>query len=242
MGRRNSSNNVPSPRNGERSSIGDFHVDQAIIALNKTCHATIATMTEYKATREATLKMLFPDDTLAKLSQVRGMVEPNSKIEEYAIANAELSINFDGAFVPTITPATMRIHPDRAGPLMSYIASVRAIHRQFEEVKQVLRWLNRNATPGAIRYFWPTALQLCPQATAFTDLSHVPARFSQPPGIGARMQMLKDAATCVVGSLLLPDDATANSRRNMWLTFNSETVRVGETSETYATDKMIYNI
>lgn len=225
----------------ERSSLGDSHVEGAVIDINNTCASTVAVMARYTPTLDQTLHMLFPDDVYAKVAQVRGMIAPSTYTKRYDLGGgALLSIDYTSAWVLPIEDDMMRIDPSRASPLMHYVKEVRAIHTKFEEVKAMLRWLNRTATPGAIRYFWPTALKLCPQSPALLAQAAVPTRFHQPPDIGARLQMLKDAAATVTGSLMLPNDAKPAVRGTMWLTFIAEKVHCGEVS--YRTDQMIYNM
>lgn len=224
----------------ERSSIGDGYVDEAVAKLNRTCGAAVATMTKYGHSREKTLPMLFRDDDLAKLEAVLGMVDTSSQIELYKIIpDVFLSISYADAKVPTIEPDRLYLQPDRLAPLLSYIAEVKAIHDKFEEVKAVLRWFNRNATPGAIRYYWPTALELCPKAPAFDALQDVPTRYHNPPKVSSWLQPIKDAAATVAGSLLLPGDAHPRIRDKMWLTFTSVTVHLAN-EVFYATDQMVY--
>lgn len=229
-------------RNDERSSIGDLHVSNAGDALNRTCAATIAEMTSYGRTREQTLPMLFRDDDLDKLKAVRGMVKTSGDTRGYQIQpSVTLFIDYEEALLPAIEAGRLYIQPDRVGPLLTYIAEVKAIHDRFEEVKGVLRYLNRNATPGAIRYYWPAALKLCPNTTAFADLVEVPSRYTIPPKIGDWMQSLKDAAATVTGSLMLPQTATPRTRNTMWLTFSSARVRL-TLDANYLTDQMTYFI
>lgn len=243
MGRGRKQIGVLTPqRADERASIGDVHVSNAGDALNRTCAATVAEMTHYGRTREQTLPMLFRDDDLDKLKQVRGMVKTASDTRSYQIQpNVTLNIDYEGALVPAIEGARLYMQPNRVGPLLTYIAEVKAIHDRFEEVKAVLRYLNRQATPGAIRYYWPSALKLCPNTTAFADLVEVPSRYTIPPKIGDWMQCLKDAATTVTGSLMLPATAKARTRDKMWLTFPSTTVRLTLDAR-YDTDHMHYFI
>lgn len=239
--RRGSFTNVPVGNGDARASIGDFAVNDAITKLNTAAQRAVALMTTYEHTRESTIPMLFRDQDIAALTQVRGMVQPRSNIEAYDVdRHVRLSIDYEDAFVPAILPSRLLVHPNRSAPLRAYIAAVRAIHDQYQEVVHVLRWLNRNATPGAIRYYWPAAMQLCPHSTAFKDLEHVPARYSVPPGIGDHMQLLRDAAACVVSMTLLPKDSKPTPRGTMWLTFAQTSVKKGDA--TYQTDQMIYNI
>jgi hypothetical protein len=225
-----------------RSSIGDSHVDLAVGTLKKTAEASVSLLTTYNHSRGGTLPMLFDDDDLDKLRQVRGMVRTQGDIRGYAMGQGvHLYIDFEEALVPAIETIRLRINPDRVGPLLTYINEVKAVHDRFEEVKGVLQWLNRNATPGAVRYYWPMAMKLCPQAPVWRDLQEVPTRYSTPPHIGDWIQSLKDAAATVTGSIMMPSDAKPNPRGKMWLTFAPRTIRLSEHS-TYSTDQMTYHI
>lgn len=226
-----------------RSSLGDSHVEAAVSAINVLGQRSMALMTEYRHTREATLQMLFSPDTLAKMSQVRGMVTASSYVGNYVIpgTDATMSINFAEALCPTIDAGMLALQEHKVGPLIECIHTMQAIHYQFEEIKGVLRWLNRNATLGAIRYNWPTAMKLCPNSP-IRDMEGVPSRFHNPPNIGDWMQMLKDSATTFAGTLLLPDSATKRNRTTMWLTFPTKTVTNGLNSATYVSDNIIYNL
>lgn len=225
-----------------KSSIGEQYVIDAVAALKRTQQTAAAVMTSYDFSREQTLRMLFEDDTIDKMQAVRGMVEPDSPQGAYDVGvDVELTIDYKGARLPTITPNMLQINPQRAEPLMAYIAQVRAIHEQYETVKGVLRWLNRNATIGAIRYYWPSALQLCPTSPAFKDMQHVPTRFVTPAGISQWMQAIKDSAATVAGSLLLPATATPRPRGQMWLSFDSYTITFDQGAN-FRTDQVHYYI
>lgn len=242
MGRRYQPSNMPTNWQEQRSSIGDIHVDKALGDLNKWCKSTVNALTHYNPTRMKTLHMLFNDDTVAKLSQVRGMVDPMTNIKAYAIQERViLTIDFEGELIPPVQSEFLDVYPDRITPLLTYVEQVRAIHDRYEEAKAVLKWLNRNATPGAIRYYWPTAMKLTPKAKIWEDLQDVPSRYSEPTGIGDWLQALRDAAATVVNATLLPADAAPRAKGHMTLTFAPKKVEVGAT-QSYQTDNMTYNV
>lgn len=226
------------------ASIGDSYVDAACVALTRTCQITAAVMAPYPKTREATLPMLFPDDVRAKLCAAQGLCEPTQSYGSYDIIphipGAKLSISFIGS-IPTPTRAAFKPDPERAAPLLTWVRQVNAIYEQFEEVKALLRWLNRNATLGAIRYYFPTAMKLCPHSP-LSDMQSVPTRFVEPRDIGNRVQMIKDAAACVTSSLLLPYDAVPVPRKDMWLTFNQYVVRPHGFDASFTTDVVTFNL
>lgn len=225
--------------NSPNAYLTDSAVEAAGKALTRTAQATVATMTEYHHSPASTLPMCFSDDVLAKLKQVRDMVHPAAWIEDYQILpGVQLHINFKNSLVPTIVPERFQLNYSRASDLLHYIKSVEAIHMQFEEVKAVLRWLNRNATPGAIRYYFPTAMKLCPGVLA----DEVPTRHKTPEGISDWMQPIRDAAATVASSLMLPSTAEPRARGNMWLTFAPKNVHLAPAGAVYTTDQISYNI
>lgn len=229
----------------ERSSLGDFHVETAIGTVNALAQRTVTTMTSYDLTAEQTLPMLFYDGDLAKLRQVRGMVIPESQIMHYNLQPAiNLYVNYKNLSVPAIQPDFLHLQPSRMAPLINHIAAVKAVHDRFEEVKGVLRWLNRNATPGAVRFYWPTAMKLCPSAPIWRELQEVPSRYSVPAKLGVWLQSLKDAAATVAGAQMLPAHAVARPRNDMWLKFATYNVTLDSIIDDghYSTNEMIYNL
>lgn len=228
---------------GERASIGDAWVNEAVANINRMCQKAMAVMTDYTPTREATLHMLFRDEDMEAMARVRGMVTPQYNILHYEIEpRTFLHINYDGAKVPAIDQSRLAIYRDRAEPLFRHIDAARAVHDRYEEIKGVLRWLNRNATPGAVRYLWPSAMKLCPQAPIWRDLMDVPARYTTPLGVSGWTQAFKDSANTLAQAALLPDDATQRPRQKMWLCFETREVRTDIDRGFYDTDQMIYNL
>lgn len=242
--RRGGFQNVPAATYSERSSLGDAHVDAAITEITKLAQRAVATMTHYELTRESTLPMLFRDDDIAKLQAVRGMVQAHAATMSYMLQpSVFLFISYEDAQVPTIERDRLYIQPGRVGPLLNFVAAVKAVHDRYEEVKGVLRWLNRNATPGAIRFYWPTAMKLTPKSLIWADLREVPSRYSVPPNISGWLQPLRDAAATMAGAAMLPATAAERPRETMWLSFHSCPVKLdGNAGSTYNTDHMIYNL
>ncbi len=224
----------------QRSSIGDQHVDQAINELNKTQACAVSLMTQYTQTRDATVEMLFDPTQLQRAQNAKGLIEPMSSSETYEVDGVLLTINFENCYVPTMWDRAMNVQVPKVQPLLTYIDEVKRVHRSYEEVKGVLRWLNRNATPGAIRYYWPAAMKLCPTSLIWKDLQEVPTRYSPPPGIADWLQILKDAASTVTSMLMLPSDLAPKPRDKMYMKVPAEKVVVGTSH--YTTDVTIYNL
>ncbi len=219
----------------EPASIGDTHVVGACSKITSMMQTTANLMVPYSPSREEVLPMLFADDTLVKLKAVRGMVEPTYLWEKYPVAtDIELQIGFRDALVPTIEPEFLCVQPERASPLLNAIEEIRAIYLQYEKVKHVLRWMNRNATLGAIRHYWPAAMQLCPEA--FRGLPDTASRFKTPKYIHEKLQLIRDSAATVAASALLPTDAAPRVTSPLMLIFNSDE------SQGFTTDELHVHI
>lgn len=221
----------------ERSALGDNHVEAAISTLQTIQKRAVATLCSYDISRERTLEMIFPGWVLENARGAKNIIDPASDITPYNIAGANLFVNFDEHCpYPAIMPEQMLLQPS-AGPLVDFISSVKAVHEQYEEVKHLLRWFNRHATPAGIRYYWPTVLQLCGKAPALADLQHVPARYTTPQGLPDRIQLIKDTAATMAASLMLPN-RTLPPRGVMWLTFNP--YHLTRDAVAFNTDQMMY--
>jgi hypothetical protein len=75
-------------------------------------------------------------------------------------------------YMPAPANTALYWQSERAGPLVSAVATLNELHAKWGAVKHLLRWLNRNATPGAVRANWPSVLTLCPDSPGLKDLQH----------------------------------------------------------------------
>jgi hypothetical protein len=232
----------------ERSSLGDANVDTALGRINQLAGATANVMTQYDIHPRQTIAALFHADDIVKAQAVKGIVEPRYRQRSYEImGDVTLKIDWTDAnneiVIPPIEPSRLHVQP-AAAPLLNWIEEVRKIHLAFEEVKAVLKWLNRNATPAAIRYYWPTAMKLVPESPIWATLQEVPNRYTVPLKIANWSNCLKSAANTVTGSTLLPHDAAAKERSDFHVTFGRTKV-IGDpvnNEAEYTTDSMSYNL
>lgn len=239
MGRRTSSKKPE-----DRSSIGDVHVDNACGEINRAMVLSAAVQTHFSPSVHDTIRMLFDPDTIERARRAYGIIDPSTYDASYPVMEGvNLRINYNDKITrglpPTIMAEQLRLQPG-SETLLAYIRQVEAIYLAYEEVKGVLRWLNRNATPGAIRYNWPSAMTLTPAAPLWKDLRDVPTRYTNPPRIHDWIQSIKDSSATVASMLLLPDGAP-RAREASWLTFSSRRIAVGSESE-YPTDMIHFNI
>lgn len=233
-----------------RSSFGDHYLDRAITEINKLQQKAVALMTNYELTREQTLPMIFRDEDIDAMHRVHALVNARNDVHSYPILNGDrecggitvtLNIDFTDARLPAVEEPALHLQFDRMAPLLNFTAAVRAVHDRYEEVKGLLRWLNRNATPGAIRFYFPAAMKLVPDSLIWRELQEVPSRYTTPLHITEWLQVIRDAANTYTQTVLLPSGLEARPRGNMWLTFAPHKVSVGE-NVGYHTDQISYNI
>lgn len=237
---------ISRPSSSERSSLGDTNVEAAIGRLKTIQQKSVATMTSFHGSIHSVISLLFDPDTIERAERARGIVKPQTTVIEYDMGhNVALTLDYEASKVPAIQPNNLKLQPGFMSIVDTYINEVRAVHMQYEELKGVVRWLNRNATPGAIRYLFPQAMKLVPDSPIWKDLQAVPSRYSQPDDIAAWTQPIKDAANTFVAVALLPEDAKPRGRdRHMWLTFKPTKVHLDVTDPNkthYTTDEIVYN-
>lgn len=245
MSRRHTKPKYDDEGNAIRSSLTDNAVENACIAINRKMQRAVRVLTRYDVSVDATIKMLFTDDQIERARRALNLVRPESWTVSYPVnydaaitsPYAYLNVNFDKSNCLPLDPARRAFRADLISPLNTFISEVTAIVDQYNEVKEMLRWFNRNATMGAIRYYWPTAMQLCPEQ--FRNYQEVPARFNTPAAISDRLQMIRYTAATWAGAQMLPE-VDARQRGTMWLTINQH--KVEREGVTFHTDQAIFNI
>lgn len=230
-----------SKRPDERSSIGEAAMEQALTDLNRVQQVAMTVMTSYTMSLHKTIGALFEPSIIARATAARNIIAPASNIRPYVLGEkATLFVDYHTSTVPPIEPSFLSLQPP-AATLIAFMEAARAIHEQYEEVRGLLKWLNRNATPGAIRYYFPSAMTLAPTSPAWKDLAEVPTRFTPPAHIAKWSQIIKDAAATCTAMVMLPSDVGPRPRQHMWLSFAAKRVDLGD-GVSYATDSVTYNL
>lgn len=207
--------------NGERSSIGDDTVNSAVLNCVEAMHIEIAMNIEKEFSAMQMLHMFFPDDLADRLKAVRHCVTPVSQTGHYPVGGAGLMchINWEKTGIPTPAPDALAPHAERMGLFFAAIDTCRTARMKYGKVVHLLRWFNRNATPSAIRNYWPSALALTPGSNFARDNAEPPSRYTTPNGIGGLLPLLRETAGTVAGMQLIPSDLEGRSRGQVWLTF-----------------------
>jgi hypothetical protein len=86
--------------------------------------------------------------------------------------------------------------------IIQALSEARAIHARFNEVRRVVAWLNKHATPGAARYYFPTIRALLPNETHSVHEA-AGQRFKEPSeNVGPIIPAMRSASTTIAGALL----------------------------------------
>jgi hypothetical protein len=216
---------------GNRTSIGDFYVNEAVKRLDRCALIEMNLMEPARFGRRTLMRMLFPDSTVEKLEAVRGMVEPFYTTKPYNLMDdIEVVIDWKDDMIPAPEKRAMVIDPARAEPFLAAVKSMSQIREKYAAVGHVLRWLNRNVTPAAVRALWPPVLTLCPNSPMCKEYADMPARWTAPAEAGGYAALLRETAGTVAGTQLLPSDLEPRERSKTWLTFaQGEVTREGIT-------------
>ena len=220
------------------ASIGDHAVLDACTALDVACQKAVAIMVEWPHTMPETGYMMFRDEDVAKLRAARQLMTPASEWGRYDVApDARLELGFENSGIAPPIAEAYQI-TDRTRPLLEMVEKVRAIYTQYEECKALVRWLNKNATPGAVRYYFPGVLALLSGSHGHGVPQELPSRHTTPPEIHNMLPVIRDASTLVAAMQMLPSDARmrfARPTQTMNLTFyptilSSEGFHYGESN------------
>lgn len=211
--------------NGSRQSVGDYYVDKACAEIDQAC-AKEAAMFVASFTVHQVVPMLFRDEVVTKLKAVHGCLALEDTSHHYDLkpwANGTVYISTKD-LMPTPNEAARHWYAERAQPLLQAIQGLNELHIKWGAVKHLLRWFNRNATPGAVRANWPSVLQLCPDAPALKELQHAPVRYTNPQELSALLPLIRATATTVASMAMIPGDAEVRLKGTVWIALPARVV------------------
>jgi hypothetical protein len=228
---------------GTPTALGASWRDAAIATIEQMAQRTYATLYSYTPSVDDTIRMLFTPDTIQKAMDAYGIVEALGSVRQYKLAEqATLGVNYDKSLMKClpIKAANMVLQPS-VEPLKAHIDELGAMRAKFAEAKHVVQWLDRYATLGAIRYYFPSVMQLIPQCPAVAQMQSLPSRHKEPDGISALLQPIRDAAATLAAAALLPAEAKIRNNTGLWLTFDAHRLDTN-TGLHYTTDATNINI
>lgn len=130
---------------------------------------------------------------------------------------ADLRFDFEriGMFAPTKEAVMQRFKNNMPRAIRDCLDGMCKVRNSFDNVLKVVNWfLEHNATPGAIRYYWPTAMVLTPDDTALQEASG--ARFKDINGIQEIIPLLKETQATVATAFLLGSNDEARKEEGFF--------------------------
>jgi hypothetical protein len=186
-----------------------------------------------------TLDWLFSADVLQKAAAVRGIVTPESMYERYNIADVQLTLDFKNLPMPTIMSRAATPDLSKGASFVAAIKTAKEIQHKYARVKHLLRWLDANATPGAIRTYWPAVVALCPRS-GIAKLPSTPTRCATPVSIGEMLPLIRETAGTVAAMQMIPADVTVRMTNDMWIVLLSSTEELE--GATYVVEAITINL
>jgi len=182
---------------------------------------------------------LFHDDTISAMKNAFGrtyhavnqgiytdLVMKNFDVDSVA---PRVSISIDFEPMKMLAPADHLLQEagEDAMPLIYCFKHMYEIHREWQQVRDVAKWLDINATAGAMRSIWPCVLALVPDKLPGSLHQCQGQRYREVPGIGEWVERLRSTTYTIASALLLPQlDAAAkiDSSIKVWFNYSRERV------------------
>lgn len=221
-GRRKAYRHHMQQENAARTTLGASGFSAATRKIDELHWSSAQAMLRFDHTFNDVMDWLFDPEVLRIAKESRRVVEPRMDLEYYSLGSwredTRFTIRYKNSIYNTIRDEVGLIKSDASLPLQAFINEADALWRKFTAVQHCLMWLDANATPGAMRYYWPAIMSLAGDNAVFKDIDG--SRFKEPDGIGPMLPMLRETASTVASALLLSQERVVKPD-NMVLTFDS---------------------
>jgi hypothetical protein len=204
-----------------RNTMGRFRT-VAIARCNKLTTDTVNVMTRFDYTVAEVIPWFVKPEYRALLEKAYNLAETPSYVTASVPEDCDLHFQFQGIEMLTPSPACMIFDKTLGAPLADFIKEVRAIHADWAVVKYVVNWLDKFATPGAIRYYFPSIMALAPEWDGISE--DTAKRFVDPIGVAKMMPLFRDAASTVASAQLLPAVVPLKNHKGLTLYLDSSVI------------------
>ena len=141
-----------------RSTLGNS-LPVAVQNVEQLADRVAAATVRLEFDKEQLIHWLFKPDAVQKLCAVKGFVNPSSWRYSYLVQiGVNLSLDFQTSSIVTPMNSAWQPQPE-AYPFIETVDKLRGIYHDFMKVMHVMNWMDANATPGAIRQYWPNVCQ-----------------------------------------------------------------------------------
>ena len=157
-------------------------------------------------TVEDVMRAVLPDEIVDHLKKAYSMCPPpwrDTLAYQVPITNGTCSVQVSVKNLMLLPrDELMKLQPDRFLKLVPTLEQLHTIRRRFQQVEQVISYLQENATIGAVRYYWPTVISLLP---ADHEIHRVDGqRYQEPPNVAQWVPRFRETSATVASALLCP--------------------------------------
>lgn len=229
-------------RRGRKDKALPF--EQAFGLINKLEHAVIEHMVTAEFTVDEALNAMYGEDVVNKLRAAWPLVRdsdrgytsatdleffpqdlPEKKIRVY-IAARDAKI-----LIPELALVRHNAMYENPG-IQSAVEAAHTEHLQFEKVRQVVRWFNNNATPGAARHYCPWLTSVLPQDHPFQQASGLTYR-EPVVSMSEIVPVMRQCAEIMARALLCGDVEHVSDKNNFKVAFHGQRDGENYTSQSF---------
>jgi hypothetical protein len=157
------------------------------------------------------VECMFAPDIISRCSAAYGIVydEPSQGRYVFNIdITHKVSIEIIFNELEILPPASNVLQQGTLStPILRTFCSMMEVCQKFNDVRAVLNWLASNATAGAMRYYWPTALSLCSDVKLHQENGKRCNK--EPVGISEWLTRIRDTSGTIASALMTPENKNA---------------------------------
>jgi len=130
-----------------------------------------------------------------------------------------LNVQTAGILAPAQGQVVIQDDASAANMIRQAIFDTYHIHNSFGIVRDVVKWLNENATAGAARYYMPTLGSLLPAKHAYHEGNG--DRYKEPVNINAISHKMRDATAIIAKGLMCDPENVCNEAKDFYIQFTN---------------------
>lgn len=187
----------------EKTALGGCHVQNAKAKLHSLALSAVSASIDFPYKMEEVLPWIFSQEDRDICRAAYGVAEDPSFGNSYTLTkHTDAYIQFREQRMLPIESSRVT-HCEGGSPLLDVCATIEQISLDFGVATYVVNWLDKHATIGAIRYYFPTLLSLASECDKLMEATPGMA-FREPMGVSRILPLIRRASTTVAAALMLP--------------------------------------
>ncbi len=189
-------------RKKEQGLAGPFF--DALKTLDNIEERAIYALVDIKLTTEDILNTLLDPEHIRLLRSVVSLAKPQYNVMSVYLKPyiARISIEASRFNVYPFDSNIVRDVP-KESMLGQTLDQIMGISVRYDKVRQVVKWMNKNATVGACRYYWPAMCALLPADHEIHSCDGV--KFRDILGVASMIETFRETSPIVAGAVMIPE-------------------------------------